>query len=491
MRTRVAARRYGEALRALDEHARDDEHPEWVRWVGEERAAVRRALSADAQACRAASAGAEGRGEFAEALRAIREIEAFGVPELAAEAADRAKAIESARAAAARRVPRPSPRDLPSEDHKVSSFFEQALEMASRREYAKLRAEAPKLEKPRSQELLRLTLECFRQAEEVWTGARQHAGSRVGHVHSFELRDGTPVSGVLEVADGNALRVASKTYSTSDLSAASVVALYRAGRGARARAESIVHFYLFEGQTEKADEILKRQPMELLPPAEDLLRRQRSERDAEALLREADRAPEGERLWKLGWIVERFAGTRPAEEAGRRLTAAAPEILVRAADLPEAAFRGGIRLLEDATARGGRAAVLAEGAAGDATFKVRVHPGVSYRCWVRVRRGSGEGRPSPGHVTVQFANSVDARGKEVFAPDTESRLLIRGTGDEAWCWAGRDLADSNSAEPEIRFRAGGEATVRIAAGASGAGFDQFVLSPRKYAGAPPDGEGPR
>jgi hypothetical protein len=104
---------------------------------------------------------------------------------------------------------------------------------------------------------------------------------------------------------------------------------------------------------------------------------------------------------------------------------------------------------------------------------------------VRVRRGVRAGRPEEGLLYLQVSGAVDPEGKEAWDPGSKSRILLRGTLDSPWKWASRDLADSTSVEPVIRFRVGGEVTVRLGASGSGSGFDQVVLSPRRFLDGPP------
>jgi serine/threonine protein kinase len=486
----ASRRRYSAASDALDRHAADRDTPEWLRWIAEERAALRRALEADAQSCRAASAAAEIKGDYAAASRAIQELQTFGIPELASEAAERIRAIDAARVAAARRPIRPAI-ETPSEDGKVFAFFEQALALAARREYDKIEFAAPKIANPRSAELLRHALAAFRWGSDVWTEIHRHLASRRGPVE-FLTRDGTYVAGSVEDLDREQVRVGGRTVALADISTASAAALYRTARGAAVSSEALVHFLLFERDPAAAEELLKRHPVELHPLVEGVYRLALAERDAHALLVEVDLAPAEERPTKLGWILERFPGTPSAEAARRLLAALAPEVVVYAGDLAPAAFQGALRPADEEGAAGGRAATVPEDASeaagveqGHATFRVRVHPGIPYRAWVRVRRGVRAGRPEEGLLYLQVSGAVDPEGKEAWDPGSKSRILLRGTLDSPWKWASRDLADSTSVEPVIRFRVGGEVTVRLGASGSGSGFDQVVLSPRRFLDGPP------
>ncbi len=112
---------------------------------------------------------------------------------------------------------------------------------------------------------------------------------------------------------------------------------------------------------------------------------------------------------------------------------------------------------------------------------MQVAPGVPYRCWLHVRRGSQNQRGVPGILYVQFSGAVDKEGRDLFPIGTNRSLLVKGTPQDRWTWAGKDLSQPQAPEaPLLYFKAAGEVTVRVTSGVGGSGFDQFVLSPQRY-----------
>jgi hypothetical protein len=112
-----------------------------------------------------------------------------------------------------------------------------------------------------------------------------------------------------------------------------------------------------------------------------------------------------------------------------------------------------------------------------------VRQGVPYRCWIHMKVGAPLGRSQANMVYVQFSDAVDAAGKEVLRPYTESYLTARGPTQEGWSWVPCDASAGGRAD--IRFATGGKITVRIQAGMEGVGFDQVVLSPSRFLDKPP------
>jgi serine/threonine-protein kinase len=366
LRPLLSARRYAVALAALEVHAKAFRAAEWAEWIGQERASVESGLAAEARARREASAQAEARGDFAGAIAAARELEALGVPALAAEAAERVKALEAARPAAAA-TPAQAPKRDPAaaEFGRIAAFYEKAVEHAARRDYEKVPPEAPKVESPRAQDSLKRLLEAFRGAGEVLSAAREHALSRKGQPLQFETRRGQRVAGEVEASDGyRSVLIGGKAYSLDDLSTASAIDLYRAARREAARAEHVFHFALFEGSLAVAEPLFQEGRMALLPPVERHVRRLVAERDAEAALAEAEKAAKGEQAARYQALAERFPETRAAEAARKKLEAFPREIVLWAADLPREGLHDGMKLFTLDTAAGGRWAGTADDTEG-------------------------------------------------------------------------------------------------------------------------------
>jgi hypothetical protein len=112
-----------------------------------------------------------------------------------------------------------------------------------------------------------------------------------------------------------------------------------------------------------------------------------------------------------------------------------------------------------------------------------VQPNTPYRLWIHLRTSSRQSA-SGSLVFAQFSDAVDRNAKEIFALNSRDFLSIRGPKKEGWAWVGRDLSNSQSTEPILQFRTGGEINVRITAGSVGA-WDELVLSPARYLERPP------
>lgn len=118
------------------------------------------------------------------------------------------------------------------------------------------------------------------------------------------------------------------------------------------------------------------------------------------------------------------------------------------------------------------------------TFRVQVRPGVPYKVWLHVRRGTKNEKPVPSLLFVQF----DGAGG--FLPLDSPRFhTVRGPAEGAWGWVSRDLKDPKSADLVVTF-ATPEARIRVTGGCAGAGFDQLLLSPAKHLERPPAGPFP-
>lgn len=170
----------------------------------------------------------------------------------------------------------------------------------------------------------------------------------------------------------------------------------------------------------------------------------------------------------------------------------APDIVVHVADLSGRDLSE-FRFWEDPASPGGR--LVGYPNTGDeldpppendphVTFRVPVKAGVAYRCWIHMKVGPPRGIAKANRVWVQFVGAVDADGREALAPRTNSYLTAQGPTELGWVWVPCD-PDRAGADPLVRFRDTGEATVRIQAGMEGVGFDQFVLSPSRYLASAP------
>lgn len=116
-------------------------------------------------------------------------------------------------------------------------------------------------------------------------------------------------------------------------------------------------------------------------------------------------------------------------------------------------------------------------------FRAPVQGGFPYRCWVHMKVGEPKGRSTANVIWVQFSDSVNQAGQEVFRPGTGSYLTAQGPAQPGWTWVGCDAA--NSAESLVYFQNSADVTVRIQAGSEGVGFDQFILSPVRFLNEPP------
>ncbi len=117
-------------------------------------------------------------------------------------------------------------------------------------------------------------------------------------------------------------------------------------------------------------------------------------------------------------------------------------------------------------------------------FKVQVQAGAPYRCWIHMKVGEPQGVSRANLLWVQVSDAVDQANKQILKPDTRSYLTARGPAQPGWAWV-RCNSSEPGADGLIRFRAGGEVTVRVQAGMEGVGFDQFVLSPARFLEAAP------
>jgi len=200
----------------------------------------------------------------------------------------------------------------------------------------------------------------------------------------------------------------------------------------------------------------------------------------------------------LIFLLSACAATPPASpppsetpSAPEPATGPASEIVVYASDLPAEALTE-LDFMDDSASPGGKMISLPNN--GDEldpppendphiTFHVPVQSGVPYRCWVHMKVGEPKGRSTANVVWVQFSDSVDQAGQEIYRPGTGSYLTAQGPTQLGWTWVGCDAADGS--DSLVYFQNSGEGTVRIQAGAEGAGVDQLVLSPSAYLNGPP------
>jgi len=468
---------YGAALETIDRHARDFRAAGWSDWISRERTRVETALAAEAKSLRDASGAAEARGDFPGAAALMKTLAALGVPALAREAAERTGKLETAR----RAVEAETARKTEAENARLEAFLEKADGWAAERSYPRIEASAPALEMPRTGKALEACLDCYRAAREVFDAARRHALALQGKTVNFTTRGGQSIAGrvaaVQEIPPR--LLVGEKACDLNDLSTASVVGLYKTAAGDTARADAAAYFAILDGDPAIAAEILGRTPVELPPRLKRVYEEIRRKAAEEA--RRAQEEREAARARK-----ETAVATRKPDGPPR-------EILVCAADLPREGLSDEFEVEDEPSSPGGKMIRIRNDGdpkepppASDvyAIFKVQVHAGVPYRCWIHMKAGKPRGESQANLLFVQFTNAVDRNGREIHTLGTGEYIVVRAAR-EGWAWVGRDLSDPKSAEPAIYFRTSGEVTVRISPGMEGVGFDQFVLSPAQYLARPP------
>jgi len=164
------------------------------------------------------------------------------------------------------------------------------------------------------------------------------------------------------------------------------------------------------------------------------------------------------------------------------------EVIVYASDLPQDALFE-LDFMDDSASPSGKLIGLPN--TGDEldpppesdphlTFEVPVQAGIPYRCWIHMKVGTPKGRSQANVIWVQFSDAVDESNREVLKLGTGSYLTVQGPTQPGWTWVACNFADSMPAGSLIYFRASGEITVQLQAGAEGVGFDQFVLSPLRF-----------
>lgn len=170
--------------------------------------------------------------------------------------------------------------------------------------------------------------------------------------------------------------------------------------------------------------------------------------------------------------------------------AASSEIVMYAMDLPKGSLSE-FDAWKDAAAPGGKMVGIQNH--GDfldpppeddphVTFNLPVRGGVPYRCWIHMKVGTVKGKSQANLIYAQFTGAVDEANREILRPRSGSFVTLRGPSQEGWAWVG---GDGTKAAPPIKFRSGGEVTVRLQGGMEGVGFDQFVLSSGRFLANPP------
>lgn len=176
-----------------------------------------------------------------------------------------------------------------------------------------------------------------------------------------------------------------------------------------------------------------------------------------------------------------FAASEGSKAPAAAKSAGTPaEVVVYVSELPKSALFE-FDLWKDSASPGGKlAGIFNNGDELDpppendphVVFKAQVHPGVPYRCWVHMKVGKPKGRSQANMLYAQFTDVVDKSGKGTLKPGTGSYLIVRGPEKEGWTWV--------STEPVITFRNGGEVSVRLQGGMEGVGFDQVLLSSKRF-----------
>jgi hypothetical protein len=205
-------------------------------------------------------------------------------------------------------------------------------------------------------------------------------------------------------------------------------------------------------------------------------------------------------LWKreMKQPIEIIAGITllwglQGTEAELQSQSAASEVVVYASDLPRRALSE-FSFWDDPASPGGKSIgtpnkgdILDPPPENDphVTFRVKVQAGVAYRCWIHMKVGAPKGKAKANKLFVQFSDAVDKTNQEVLRPGTGSYLTAQGPEREGWTWVGCDAVPPGASDPLIKFRTGGEVTVRLQGGEEGVAFDQVVLSPARFLDKPP------
>jgi hypothetical protein len=190
----------------------------------------------------------------------------------------------------------------------------------------------------------------------------------------------------------------------------------------------------------------------------------------------------------LGAVVVLTLAVAAAPVGAQPATGAATDVVVHAKDLPASALSE-FRVAKEPGSPGG-VLVFTPNTGGEldpppendphVTLKVKVQAGVPYRFWIHMKVGTPKGKSKANLVFAQFTDAIDAAGQETLRPRTGSYLNLRGPAKPGWAWVGHDAAKPDTPMPVVRFKTGGEVTVRLQAGMEGVAFDQVVLSPARF-----------
>jgi phosphatidylserine/phosphatidylglycerophosphate/cardiolipin synthase-like enzyme len=184
------------------------------------------------------------------------------------------------------------------------------------------------------------------------------------------------------------------------------------------------------------------------------------------------------------------AGGTPAPPSG------AGDVVLYASEAPVTA--GAWRVENDGAAAGGArlrhpnasAAKLAAPAANPANYfelTFAADAATGYRLWLRGRADGNHW--SNDSVFVQFSDSVTSSGSPIYRVGTTSGAAVNledcnGCGVSGWGWQDNGYG-SGVMGPLVYFAATGPKTMRIQTREDGFAIDQILLSPDRFAAAPP------
>jgi serine/threonine-protein kinase len=315
--------RTGASLEALDRHANDFRSEEWRAWIAREHRSLAQTLAREEEPRRE----------------------------------DPAPKPDAALAAAPPKKEEEPKEPLPAPALRIEEFLDQADRLALERRYEKIEPSAPKSQDP----TLAGYLLAYREASEVLQGARDSLLGRRGQVVSFETRGSGKASGTVEAENGTTLLIGGKTFDASDLTAPSAIGLYRTARGSAAKPLAIALFALLDGQLPVAEDLVRKHKLELLPHFDVRLKRAQTEREAENLLRGAEKAKKDDQQSRLNELVEKYPDTKAAQAARKKLESFAREIIFYASDLVAGNFGEGYHFTDDSACPGGKLVEVPEG----------------------------------------------------------------------------------------------------------------------------------
>jgi serine/threonine-protein kinase len=315
----------GASLEAFDRHANDFRSEEWRAWIARERRSLAQALAREEEP--------------------KREVPAPKPDPTLAEVPPKKE-----------EEPKEAP-PAPAPALRIEEFLDQADRLALERRYEKIESSAPKSQDP----TLASYLLAYREASEVLQAARGSLLGRRGQVVTFETRGSGKVSGPVEAENGTTLLIGGKTFDTSDLTASSAAGLYRTARGSAVKPAAIAVFALLEGQLPLAEDLIRKNKLELLPHFDLRLKRAQTEREAENLLRAAEKAKKDDQQARFSELVEKYPDTKAAQAARKKLEGFAREIVFYASDLVAGNFGEGYHFTNDSACAGGKLVEVPEG----------------------------------------------------------------------------------------------------------------------------------